>query len=279
MPGGLAGWMDGGRGNSCTHTHVYVIHHRRHFTSALRLVCAGQTAPSRHNFGPQQDKCFILRDKALRFYAFPEVWRREQHTRAERRFLGRRVSERRKMAKREGSSASGPRTRSKAAEERREAEEVESIQRLDKLPQEVWEKILDHLESDDLFPLALSCRYFRQKQKELVARTRQNGPNSGKARLALKTNLNRKFEDDQPASVEYLRFCSKENVPFNEKAESQIRCLAAFHGKLPLLQELLESPRKLDFFDELLLQERMAAITRYAGEYFSPQCLLLRFGF
>ena len=112
-----------------------------------------------------------------------------------------------------------------------------------------------------------------------MARTRQNGPNSGKARLALKTNINRKFEDDQPASVEYLRFCSKENVPFNEKAVSQIRCLAAFHGNLPLLQELLESPRKLDFFDELLLQERMAAITRYAGEYFSPQCLLLRFGF
>ena len=157
--------------------------------------------------------------------------------------------------------------------------EAENAQRLDRLLPEVWEKILDELKEDDHFPLALSCRFFRQKQKELVARTRQNGPNSGKARLALKTNLNRKFEDDQPASVEYLRFCSKENVPFNEKAESQIRCLAAFHGNLPLLQELLESPRKLDFFDELLLQERMAAITRYAGEYFSPQCLLLRFGF
>ena len=48
------------------------------------------------------------------------------------------------------------------------AREIENTQRLDKLPQEVWEKILDNLKSDDLFPLALSCRYFRQKQKELV---------------------------------------------------------------------------------------------------------------
>ena len=259
MPGGLAGWMDGGRGNSCTHTHVYVIHHRRHFTSALRLVCAGQTAPSRHNFGPQQDKCFILRDKALRFYAFPEVWRREQHTRAERRFLGRRVSERRKMAKREGSSASGPRTRSKAAEERREAEEVESIQRLDKLPQEVWEKILDHLESDDLFPLALSCRYFRQKQKELVERKRreQSGWPTWKPRLAFKTALTRWPRKSQQASADYLRFCSKEKVSNDipnrivgverEKAFC-IRILAAHHGHLPLLQELLEPANELETY-------------------------------
>ena len=76
------------------------------------------------------------------------------------------------MAKRNRSSASGPRTRSKAAKERREAEEVANARRLDKLPPELWEKILDHLESDDLFPLALSCRYFRQKQKELVERAR-----------------------------------------------------------------------------------------------------------
>ena len=98
------------------------------------------------------------------------------------------------MAKRKGSSsASRPRTRSKAARERRErdAREVESTQRLDKLPQEVWGKILDHLEENDLFPLALSCRYFRQKQKELVARTRQ----SGKPPLALRTNLKRKLKE------------------------------------------------------------------------------------
>ena len=54
--------------------------------------------------------------------------------------------------------------------------EVENSKRLDKLPQEVMEKILDELDENDLFPLALSCRYFRQKQKELVARTRQSEP-------------------------------------------------------------------------------------------------------
>ena len=55
----------------------------------------------------------------------------------------------------------------------RDASEDENAQRLlEKLPPEVWEKILDDLEEDDLFLLALSCRFFRQKQKELVARTR-----------------------------------------------------------------------------------------------------------
>ena len=172
------------------------------------------------------------------------------------------------MAKREGSFlASGPRTRSKAAKERREAEEVASIQRLEKLPQELWEKILDHLDENDLFPLALSCRYFRQKQEELVERTRQSVPGSGAPRLTLKTNLYRKFEDDQPASVEYLRFCRKEVVPFEDEVKT-IKCLAAFHGYLPLLQELLES-----------LTKRDSLITGYAGQYFFPQCFLLRFGF
>ena len=69
------------------------------------------------------------------------------------------------MAKRKGSSAPS----CSLARKKVDVKEVESTyQRLDKLPQEVWEKILDELESDDLFPLALSCRYFRQKQKELV---------------------------------------------------------------------------------------------------------------
>merc|ERR1711934_925687 len=61
--------------------------------------------------------------------------------------------------------------RSKATKEGHDAREVENGQRLlEKLRPEVWEKILDHLGENDLFPLALSCRYFRQKQKELVAR-------------------------------------------------------------------------------------------------------------
>ena len=151
------------------------------------------------------------------------------------------------MAKRKGSSGgSGPRTRSKAAEEGREAREAENARRLDKLPQELWEKILDHLDENDLFPLAMSCRYFRQKQKELVERPRQQGPGSGKPTLVLETNLEQKRRWEQPASAEYLRFARKEkasSVVGRQKTES-IRELAAYHGYLPLLQELLKPLKK-----------------------------------
>ena len=96
------------------------------------------------------------------------------------------------MAKRKGSSsASDPRTISRAAEGGRQAKHVESIRLLDKLPKELWETILANLDANDLFPLALSCRYFRQKQKELVAQTREKGSKRGKPQLALKTNLRR----------------------------------------------------------------------------------------
>ena len=175
------------------------------------------------------------------------------------------------MAKRKGSSsASGPRTRSTAAEEGREARAAKSTQGLDKLPPEVWEKVFDHLEENDLFPLALSCKYFRQKQKELVARTRQ----SGKPRRALKTTLTQYPRKSQPASADYLRFCSKEKVPrdFGQKRDEIIRTLAAFHGYLPLLQELPKSKTKEEI--ELLW------ITRSAGESSSSQShLLLYFDF
>ena len=107
-----------------------------------------------------------------------------------------RRGEKGKMAKRKGSSTSGPRTRSKAA---KEAREVDNAQRLDKLPPEVWEKILDELDENDLFPLALSCRYFRQKQKELVERTKQQGPESEFPCRALRTNLKGKLLNCTPA--------------------------------------------------------------------------------
>ena len=139
------------------------------------------------------------------------------------------------------------------------AREIENTQRLDKLPQEVWEKILDNLKSDDLFPLALSCRYFRQKQKELVERGSQHGPESDEVRLALKMNLKRKLDEAeyQPASADYLRFCSKEKVPRRSvpRRSSSVHFmghkeivwrLAAFHGHLPLLQELLKRLFMLD---------------------------------
>jgi len=169
-------------------------------------------------------------------------------------FVSRHVAaQRRKMAKRKGSSApSCSRARKKAD---RDAREAENAQRLDKLPTKVWEKILlDELESNDLFPLALSCKYFRQKQKELVEQTRQQRPKSGKPRrhrLMMKTTLVVEPEKGQPASADYVRFCSKEKVRFAEKNEGQrkaqlLRRLAAYHGHLPVLQELQAGLKRLD---------------------------------
>ena len=156
---------------------------------------------------------------------------------------------RRKMSKREGPSTSGPRTRSKASRGGRDEREIGNTQHLlDKLPQEVWEKILDELKNADLFPLALSCRYFRQKQKELVERARQKKAGGGKPRRALKTRLWQKVFERQPASVDYLRFCCKKKVPRDVgwKRAKSIMCLAAYHGYLPLLQELLKPLNILD---------------------------------
>ena len=169
---------------------------------------------------------------------------------------GERVAQRRKMAKREGPSTSRPRPRSKATKEGHDAREVENGQRLlEKLPPEVWEKILDHLGENDLFPLALSCRYFRQKQKELVARDVLNKRCID--RRALRTSLKQPlwwppYLSRDPVSAEYPRFCSKEEAsmdaaqkrnclgyPVREWSLSwRINCLAAFHGYLPLLQQL-----------------------------------------
>jgi len=158
------------------------------------------------------------------------------------------------MAKRKGSPTSREGTssqRESGAKVDRDAREAEDAQRLDKLPQEVWEKILDELKSNDLFPLALSCRYFRQKQKELVARTGQNEPVSVKPRRVLQTNLQRKLKECQPVSAEYLQFCSKETSSLktvyhwgrmtqsSADAWGIIRRLAAFHGHPILLKRLL----------------------------------------
>ena len=125
------------------------------------------------------------------------------------------------MAKRKGASTSGPRTRGKAAKEGREAREAENAQRLDKLLPDMWERILDELEENDLFPLALSCRNFRQKQKEIVARTKKRWPRGHKSRFTLRTKLKQKIMKGQPASLEYLKFCSKDKVA--PKTRQQLR--------------------------------------------------------
>ena len=147
------------------------------------------------------------------------------------------------MAKRKGSSTpSCSRARKKAD---RDAREAENARRLDKLPPEMWEKILYELDENDLFPLALSCRYFRQKQKELVARTRQSGPESEKPRLTLTTTLCWKPEKGQPSTAEYIKFCMEEKEFLDPECRYYLKFLAAYHGHLPLLQEPLADWRPI----------------------------------
>ena len=47
--------------------------------------------------------------------------------------------------------------------------EKENAAVLDKLPREVWEKIVGSLRRDDNFLFALTCRYFRKLHQKAVA--------------------------------------------------------------------------------------------------------------
>ena len=154
---------------------------------------------------------------------------------------------------------------------RRRLEEVESTNCMDKLQQEVWDKILDNLDENDLFPLALSCRYFRQKQKELLARPRQRELEWFESpSRALATDISRWPQKGHRASAEYLRFIRREKVPrdVGRQKAKHTRRLAAYHGHLPLLQELLDGLKTLK-----------QGIAQNAGGSPLPQSLLFCFGF
>ena len=179
------------------------------------------------------------------------------------------------------------RLREKEEERRHHLSPDENASRLDKLPPELWDKVLDNLDENDLFPLALSCRYFRQKQKEQVARTRQQEPVSGKSPLALKTTFRRNlfpaklvWPGPGPASADYLRFCSKEKVSlqqyYGDEDEKRLTCLrvmAAYRGYLPLLQELTKTSE--DWYYEREIADSANDVIWCAGESSSSQFLLL----
>ena len=180
--------------------------------------------------------------------------------------------------KRKGSSTpSCSRARKKSAKEGRDkkddrdAREVENARLLDKLPKEVWEKIFGEFEDAELFPLALSCRYFRQKQKELLARPRQRELEWFESpSRALATDISRWPQKGHRASAEYLRFIRREKVPrdVGRQKAKHTRRLAAYHGHLPLLQELLDGLKTLK-----------QGIAQNAGGSPLPQSLLFCFGF
>ena len=117
----------------------------------------------------------------------------------DRRPLGRNVAQRRKMLKGEGSSTSCPGTRNKAAKEgseakdEREESEIENARRLDKLPQELWERIFDDLEENDLFPLALSCSL------QVLSSEAEGAGGAGEAEGAWEREASSCFEDESHA--------------------------------------------------------------------------------
>ena len=70
--------------------------------------------------------------------------------------------------RREGQSSS----RSGAAREPPQQQLPDDIEKenaavLDKLPREVWAKIVGSIDGEDYFPFALTCRYFRDLHKEV----------------------------------------------------------------------------------------------------------------
>ena len=56
--------------------------------------------------------------------------------------------------------------------------EKENAAVLNKLPREVWEKIVDLLRGDDYFPFAMTCRYFRDLRRDMEALTLKRVTNS-----------------------------------------------------------------------------------------------------
>ena len=115
---------------------------------------------------------------------------------------------------------------------------------MEKLPPEVWRKILAELDWNDLFPLALSCKFFRQKQLQKVQAAIRKAPDVWRERgSCLETRYQQKIDEVQPASVEYLKFLRKEEELRGVSPDTGdgIMCLAALHGYLPLLQEDLKS--------------------------------------
>ena len=111
----------------------------------------------------------------------------------------------------------------------------ENVARLGKLPPEVWDKVFDKLDRNDLFPLASSCKYFRQKQKELLARKMD------KWRWMMVTGWKLEEIFSLPhQSEEYLRWLFLRSQVLGEKQHREnkeyLTAAAALHGYLPLVK-------------------------------------------
>merc|ERR1711934_479497 len=122
-------------------------------------------------------------------------------------------------------------------EKRRERASIDTEEneaRLGKLPQEVWDKVFDELDRNDLFPLASSCKYFRHKQKELLARKRWEW-------MRMVTGWSGEEVCDLPhQSQAYLKWLFRCSEMLGEKQHQEnkifLTAAAAHHGYLPLVK-------------------------------------------
>merc|ERR1711934_337727 len=118
--------------------------------------------------------------------------------------------------------------------ERASIDTEENEARLGKLPQEVWDKVFDELDRNDLFPLASSCKYFRHKQKELLARKRGEW-------MRMVTGWSGEEVCDLPhQSQAYLKWLFRCSEVLGEKQHREnkifLTAAAAHHGYLPLVK-------------------------------------------
>merc|ERR1711959_545518 len=123
------------------------------------------------------------------------------------------------------------------SEKRRERASIDTEEneaRLGKLPQEVWDKVFDELDRNDLFPLASSCKNFRHKQKELLARKKWEW-----RRMVTGWKVEAIFSLPHQ-SEEYLRWLFLRSQVLGEKQHREIKeyltAAAALHGYLPLVK-------------------------------------------
>ena len=87
------------------------------------------------------------------------------------------------------------------------------------LPPELWEKIFDNLAEDALFPVASTCRYFREKQKVVMARNackRMRTPFFTIGKLMKKHG---EMRITPLLTNDYVKFCHKAFVKEQEEDE------------------------------------------------------------
>lgn len=114
-----------------------------------------------------------------------------------------------------------------------------NLARLGKLPPELWTKILtdeaNHVEEKDCVCLALTCKFFRQKEQEVRSRHLwRNNLRTDLADLLFCGQLNK-----TPASESYLNFLYQMDAYEDEERKNElVMALAAMYGYLPLLKRI-----------------------------------------